>query len=100
MKSANILELLPVGEANAIQSQTLADLCGYESIRKLQLDIEALRNQGHVICSTSRPPGDYFISQNQAELAAFVKTLENRAKSTFRSLRSARQALRDLDKAE
>lgn len=94
----NILELLPIGQENAIASQTLADLCGYKTVRQLQKDIEALRINGEVIASTCQDGGGYFIPANKEELGAYIRTVENRANNSFRSLESAMQALRDLEK--
>lgn len=92
----NILDYIPTGEVNAITSRELASLCGFKSVRDLQTQIEILRGQGFVICSTSKAPGCYFIHETEHELRAFVRTLNNRAMHTLRSLESAKQALDDL----
>ena len=96
----NILDFIPTGEENAISSENLMNLGGYKSIQDLQKHIELLRNQGHIICSATQPPGGYFIHQNRQELAAFVRTLENRAGNTLRSLESARKALSEMESSE
>jgi len=93
-----ILEVLPMGKENAIPSRELADLCGYKHIRELQKDIETLRINGEVIASTCQNGGGYFRPANESELREYISTVESRAKNSFRSLKSARRALRDLEK--
>jgi len=94
-----ILDVLPHGESNAISSQELMNICGYSNTRALQQGIETLRRAGHVIASSSKPPGGYFYPVNELELRVFIRTIESRAKSSFRSLKSARQALKKLETA-
>ena len=94
----DIVKLLPVGEENAIPSKQLADMCEFTSVRELQKTIESLRCNGEIIASTCQNGGGYFIPGNEMELRAFVRTLENRAKNTIRSLGSAKQALREYER--
>ena len=85
-----ILDFLPTGKQNAIESQKLADLCGYRSIRELQKDIQTLRvYEGHVILSDTQPPGGYYLSDEPAEIKAFIITMRNRASNTRRAAESA-----------
>jgi len=92
-----ILDFMPTGEINAVESQMLAAACGFKSVRLLQKEIERLRNAGHIICSASQPPGGYFYPGNELELRAYIKTIESRAKNSLKSLHSARQALRNFE---
>ena len=93
---AGIVDCIPLGESNAIPSKVLADLCGFNSVRDLQLAIEKLRNDGKVICSSTS--GGYYIAANTSELRNYVRANENRARNTFRSLSGARRRLRELER--
>ena len=93
----DIMALLPVGEANAIPSKQLADMCGFSNVRELQKAIEALRCSGEIICSTGFDGGGYYIHANVAELRNYVNTCQNRAKNTFRSLGAAKRALKQME---
>ena len=92
-----IESLLPQGSENAISAQDLLNLTGISSKRLLQSIISEERVAGGVILS--RSDGGYFRpSANKAtaekEIAAFVHTLEARAKNTLRILRSSKRALK------
>ena len=51
---------------------------------------------GAVILSTCSDGGGYYLSNDPLEIAAFIRTLHNRANSTLRSLESAQAALDEL----
>lgn len=88
-----ILELLPEGKENAISSEALTRLLHLRSKRELQRLIEQERKAGALILSSYM--GGYYTSHDRAEVAEFVRTLENRAKHTFVSLRGARRFLKE-----
>lgn len=95
----NLLEAIPIGENNKISSKGLKDMCGFKTVRHLQKAIEALRCEGHIICSTAYN-GGYYRYADIGELRNYVRTCEARARNTFRSLSPARKVLRELEKAE
>jgi hypothetical protein len=96
---APIADLLPRGEKNAIPTRELMSLSGYASARQLQKQIEAERAAGALILSAST--GGYFRPSagevGRAEICRYEATLRRRAISTFRTLKTARRALRELD---
>lgn len=88
-------DLLFYGRENAIPSKTLAKAMGFQSVRDLQKQIERERAAGAVILCDSHGAG-YYLSDNPCELRRFVRTLNSRAKHTFRAAESAQQALNNL----
>lgn len=93
-----IVSLLPQGEQNAISTRALMELAGYATARQLQKAIEAERAAGALILSAST--GGYFRPQTgeagRAEICRYEATLRRRAISTFRTLKTARRALKEL----
>lgn len=100
-KQGRIEALLPHGETNAVQVQILVELTGARSVRWLQREIEKERANGALILSTTRGTGGYFLpaygAEGRQEINAFIRTLTARASNTFRTLRAAKQALKELD---
>lgn len=101
ISNRSIASLLPRGEANAVSTAELVRLTGAKSARDLQVVIAAERADGALILSTCRRGGGYYLpaegEQGRAELLAFTRTLDSRAKQTIKALRSARRALRTVD---
>ena len=100
MRNVKIVDLLPTGKCNAIESQTLADLLGCKSIRELQSLIAAERAAGSVILSTCNDGGGYYLPANDQEVREFIRTLEARGKNTLLALKSARTYLRRNNNGE
>ena len=96
----SIFDILPRGEANAIDTKTLVALTGCKSARDLQNRIAAEREQGKLILSSCRHGGGYFVpsegAEGKAEIAAFIATLRSRALNTLRVLRAAKEALAEI----
>lgn len=92
---------LPHGEHNAVKTEELLKITGYRTARLLQAAIEKERERGAVILSTCRHGGGYFLPSEgeagKAEIETFVRTLSARARHTFRALRTARKALKELE---
>lgn len=88
-------KILPQGEENAISTAHLVAIMGFHSKRSLQKDIEASRAAGQIILSSTR--GGYYLPANRQEIQRFVRTCEAKAKGTFKALRSAREALRQME---
>ncbi|MDO4175586.1 MAG: hypothetical protein Q4D42_12565 [Eubacteriales bacterium] len=94
MNKLEIYDLLLEGKENAIST---AELCSIVNVtpRELQKMIERERRCGALILS--RTKGGYFKSNDRAELSEFVRTLNNRARSTIASLQGAKDALDRID---
>lgn len=92
-----IFDLLPQGEANAIRTNELVRLTGSRSARDLQNKIAIERERGHIILSSCRNGGGYYLPsdgpEGQAEISHFVATLRSRALSTLKAIRAAKTAL-------
>lgn len=99
-----IHELLGQGQSNAIRTADLVRLTGCKSARDLQEQIAKEREAGHLILSSSRRGGGYYLpapgAAGKAEIEVFVATLRARALNTLRILRDAKRALNDLDGQE
>ena len=88
-----IMAMLPEGKKNAVSSDALTRILHLKSKRELQQRIAKERKAGALILSSST--GGYYTSKDPAEVAAFVRTLENRAIQTFLALRPARKFLKE-----
>lgn len=91
-----ITDYLPTGKENAIPSKELAVRLGFYTVRDLQRAVERERQSGAVILSTCTDGGGYYLSDDPLEIAAFIRTLNNRANNTLRSLESAQTALDNM----
>ena len=96
-----IAELLPHGEENAVTTKELLRLTGYRERRDMTKQIERERLAGALILSKCSDGGGYYLPAEGAagteELRVFKRTLEARAKSTFRVLKAARSALKERE---
>ena len=91
----SIMELLPEGKENAISSEELVGIIKLKSSRELRLKIAKERNAGAIILSTTS--GGYYRSTDREEIAEFIRTLEKRAKSTMKVLKSAKRYLKNVE---
>ncbi len=88
---SRILSLIGDGHENAVHKANL--LRNVEmSDRELRKMIEFLRRQGVVIISDDN---GYYFPADEAELQAYIKREERRAKSVFYTLKSARHLLKN-----
>ena len=98
-EQGQIERLLPHGEENAIPTAALVQLAGAKTSRSPQGRIEAERQAGALILSTTK--GGYFLpdagEKGKQEINAYVRTLRARALNTLRTLRAARAALEQID---
>ena len=88
-----VRDSLRYGKAAAIASKPLAEALWFRSVRELQRAIEQERAAGAVILSTTQNGGGYFLSNDPNELRWFTRTLEARARNTFKAAQSAQMAL-------
>lgn len=86
-------KILPIGKANAISSNDLSLIMGFDNARALQTDIAKSRNAGQVILSSTQ--GGYYLPADDNETEEFIKVLQARAVNTFRALKSARASLKE-----
>ena len=89
-----IEELLNKGHENKVTKTNLLSVLGM-SERELVKQIHNERKAGALILSTTTDGGGYFLPANDAELKAYIKSMENRAANTFVAIRSARAALKE-----
>ncbi len=87
MTEQNVLDYIPVGEANAIHS---AEICAAFVLteRERRKLFERLRNAGAVICSCDN---GFFKPADLAELTAYIGRESARSRSIAESLRSAKR---------
>lgn len=94
-----VYELLGIGEKAALSPDYLRAVLGLKSVRSLQKRIEAERERGLVILSSSQSPGGYYRPETPAEIMAFIRTLENRGSKTLAVLDGARALLAEFEGA-
>lgn len=85
-----VLGFIRTGEPGAIHRAELARLTGLKE-RELRIIIERLRRSGAVIASSQ---AGYYFPANEAELSAFVRKEERRARSIFFTLKNARKLMK------
>lgn len=94
-----IWQLLPEGEALAIPANDLMKLTGHKNSRSLRAAIDRERIKYPICASDS---GYYRPTPGQAgapELRKFIRRMDGRMASNRRSVRTAKAALRALEKA-
>ena len=97
MKTPDITDI-PIGRENAISREALCNIwcCCDRVARK---NIQALRMEmpedGYIIVSSSHDTG-YYRTNDPAEIAAFIKETEARARHTFMPLQVARVVLANV----
>lgn len=74
MKIVNLIDLLSVGESNAITGKTLAKLLGW-SERDVTICVNALRKQGELICSGTN---GFWLPADDEDIKAFVRQMNGR----------------------
>lgn len=92
-----IENMLPKGERNAVPTEKLMRMVGATSERGLREKIAEERKRGAVILSSNKMPGGYFRPESREEIAAFVRKLEKKGKSTLLAVRSAKKAMGEYD---
>lgn len=93
-----IVDILPVGEQNAVPRRQLASMMGI-SERHLRRRIAAERRAGALILSTTENGGGYFRPGSVQELRRFVASMSSRGRETFAALEAARTAIADTEGA-
>ena len=88
-------KVLPKGKRNAILAPKLAKQLGFTGTRALRTDIAKARAEGQLIMSSTK--GGYYLPETKEEIQEFIRTMESHAKGVFCALRSARQAMNQID---
>ena len=89
---STILSSIGKGSENARHKKQLVRLTGMNE-RALRKAVEHLRRQGIVIISDE---SGYYYPKTADELEDYVRTVSKRARSTFYTLKSARQMLKAM----
>lgn len=90
-----LLDYIPTGAENAMETRELLRLSGLPSIRVLRQEVHKLREQGHVICSSTEPPAGYFIAANPKEAARFIRSMESRRREIARAIQAAQKYMQE-----
>lgn len=87
----DIIEMIPAGKDNAISMRDIGILCGLSDreVRKAILDA---RYNGKIICSYER---GYYLPEHDTDILAWYKMAKARGLATLKSLKYARQHLKD-----
>lgn len=87
----NLLNLIPYGRDNAISRADLVRLTGLDD-RTVRDNIKELVRQGYPILSSSQARG-YWLSNNIAEIEAFIRECDSRSRSEYLTTRKLRLAV-------
>ena len=87
----NLLDYIPTGAENAINTKTLLQDSGLRSVRALRKEIHRLRERGHIICASTDPPTGYYIAADRQEAARFVRSMESRRREIGRAIKAAKK---------
>lgn len=87
----NLLDYIPTGGENAINTKTLLQYSGLRNVRALRQEIHRLREAGHIICSSTDPPAGYYIAANRHEAARLIRSMESRRREIGRAIKAAKQ---------
>lgn len=90
--SEKLLSVIGHGVDYATPSRGLQAITGLNE-RELRKHIETLRRQGHVIISSN---AGYFFPETLEEVETFINKESHRARSVFRTLRSARELAKQM----
>ncbi len=94
-----ISEVLRTGKENALTMADLERKTG-RNRRDIQKMIAEERAGGQLILSSTKGRGGYFLPGNAGELREYVRSMEARARATFRACTAARRALKAMEAAE
>lgn len=91
----NLLDYIPTGAENAIDTKTLLQDSGLRSVRALRKEIHRLRERGHIICASTDPPTGYYIAADRQEAARFVRSMEGRRREIGRAIKAAKKYIEE-----
>ena len=93
----NIVDLIPIGKANAVTREQLCSLTGLSdrAVRKL---IEIARIEGEIIINAQDGAG-YYVSDNPVDIRRQMATNRSRAMSILRQQKYLRRRLAEIENA-
>lgn len=86
----SILAVIGTGEENKTSTAEIILKTGLKE-RQIRKAVHDLRIAGVLICSSTAPPGGYFLPTSPEEVRPFVKSMSRRGKSVFAAASSARE---------
>lgn len=96
-KASRIIELLPVGEKNAVKGSMLRKALGF-SEREFYRIISRSRRSGVLICANDKD--GYFLPENRKEARKSYKVLSKKAISVLNTLKYIREYAEGVDGQE
>ena len=91
----NLLDYIPTGAENAINTKTLLQDSGLRSVRALRKEIHRLRERGHIICASTDPPTGDARAADRQEAARFVRSMESRRREIGRAIKAAKKYIEE-----
>lgn len=88
---------LPQGEEHAIPAEVLAKKLEI-SPRNMREEITRLRQEGHLILSSTGANAGYFTPLRESEIRKFVKEQRTRALTTLTNIKAAQEWLKEREK--
>ena len=95
-------DAIPIGRENAVSAASLARQwrCDQRTVRRIVAQLRTIDDgSGLVILSSSGTYPGYWRSCDEAEIRRFVRAMSSHSRSTFLALRSARRALKKIERA-
>ena len=83
--------ILDKGKENAIKTNVLMDMLGFDSKQNLKREIAQAREDGQIILSCIK--GGYYLPKDNAEIEEWINTLTKRAETTLYTLENAKKYL-------
>ncbi|MCD8363008.1 MAG: hypothetical protein LUC98_08630 [Lachnospiraceae bacterium] len=93
-------EILKGGREQATPTRDLMRILRLDSERELRLLIAHERAEGVPICSTTTPPGGYFLPENAAEARHFVASMDSRLQEITKATAAVRKYLETMEEGE
>lgn len=87
----NLMDYIPVGEANAVSMAELAALLGVDT-RIIRKTVNELRTNGEIICSGN---SGYWLPEEPTDSIRYYKRARSMALSILKTLRAVRGKLRE-----
>lgn len=98
MQVTDYSKILHKGKEHGIKGAQLAYMVGFRNTSELRKDLKKSRAAGQIICSSTKY--GYYLPQTRDEIREYVRTIEKHAKSSFKSLHSARESLKQVEGQE
>lgn len=93
----NVSDFLLCGAENAITGEVLVHTIGLSDLRQLTAIIERERKEGVPICANCCDPRGYYLAGTEAELEAYIKSLDRRLKNIRLTRTACDETLRRMN---